>query len=405
MRKGFFILFTTILLLFPVIANAEEFNIKSNNAILYNVEEDKVMYEKNPNEKSQIASLTKVVSALVILDHEKDLNKKIDFKKVNFTKLAHEDLSISSLNSKKSYTCNDLLHSFVMESAADSGYALVYDVSKTEKDFVILMNEKAKEIGMTNSKFSNAVGLDDINNYSTMSDMLKLMKYALNNKTLKEIMSTFTYKTEDGIKVNHTFYFYINHFKLHMDYVKGGKTGYNTIPGFALMSYANKNGSTYILVTTNAPHSYTSPNHFKDAKLLYEYYFNNYSYHNLVNKNDVITKLNTKYLKEKNYTLTFDKDIKYFSKNDFNKADVKIKYKGIRTITPFTKKGKKIGTASIYYKDKLIEKTDVVFKQKKHFSITKFVKYNKNIIIAIISYIMIIIGTIIIVRKIKTKKR
>ena len=238
--KRFLIFIFCFLLLSISNVYAEEFNIYSDNAILYNIEEDKILYEKEPEEKVQIASMTKVMTALVVLDHEKDLNKEISFKDVDFDFIKKEDLSISTLDSDRTYTYKEFLYSFILESSADCGYALALDVGKTNKNFSKLMNDKAKELGMNNSKFNNPIGLDDEkNHYSTMNDMLTLMKAALNNETLKEIMSTMKYKI-DGNYIYHTIYGYQKKFDLEMPYLVGGKTGFNTIPGYALASFAER---------------------------------------------------------------------------------------------------------------------------------------------------------------------
>lgn len=384
---------------------AENFKTYSDNIIVYNIEENKIMYGKNINEKASIASLTKVMSALVIIEKEKDLTKEIDFQKVDFNFLKEEDLSSSSLDLDKTYTYKDFLYSFILESSADCGYALALDTSSSVKEFVSLMNKKAKELGMKNTKFSNPIGLDDVNNYSTMEDMLILMKYSLKNETLKEIMSTFSYKTSNNDYIKHTLLGYMNKFDIEMPYLKGGKTGYNDDPGYALMSYAKKNNSSYIIVSTNASYDRDNPKHLKDAKKLYEYYFNNYGYQKLIEKNTVVLTLKTKYLKEDEIKVRLSNDIVYFTRNNYQKEDVTTKYKGIKEVSIKNKKGDKLGTLKVYYKDVLVDTVDITLEQNVHFSPLKFLKDNKYIVISSISYLVIILATIIIVVRIKKRNR
>ena len=403
-KKIFIILFLGIISLIPNIVKAETFSTYSNNIIVYNLEENKIMYEKNKEEKASIASLTKVMSALIVIENEKDLNKKIDFSKVDFNFLKQEDLSISSLDTTKTYTYKDFLYSFIMQSSADCGYALALDTSSSLDNFIKLMNQKARELGMKNTSFSNPVGLDDIKNYSTMEDMLKLMKYSLNNKTLKTIMSTFNYKTSKGDIIHHTILGYQKKFNLDMPYLKGGKTGYNDDPGYALMSYANKNNSTYIIISTNAPYDINIPKHLKDAQKLYEYYFKNYGYQKIIEKNDIILTLKTKYLKEDKINIKSKKDILYFTKNNYNKEDITTKYQGKNTVTIKDKQGDKLGTLKIYYKNDLIDTIDITLDEKTHFSILKFITSNIYIISAIITYAVITLTTILIIKRIKNKR-
>lgn len=402
MKKLSIIMAFLYLLIIPNVY-AKNLDIYSKNALLYNVEEDKIMYQKNKDEKAYIASLTKVLTALVVIEKEPNLDKKIDFKKVDYKFLKDKDLKISSLDSNKEYTYKDLLYSFILESSADCGYALALDTSKNIEEFSKLMNKKAQELNMKDSKFSNPVGLDEKDNYSTMSDMLKLMKASLKNKTLKKIMSTKEYTTTNDKKVHHTFVDWEETYDLNMPYLKGGKTGYNDIPGYALLSYANKNNSTYILVTTNASYEYDNPKHFKDAKKLYEYYFNNYEYQSVIKKDENLVSLNTKFLKEDKVTIKANKDIVAYLEKDYNKEAIKIEYKGIEIITPTTKKNSKLGTASIYYKDDLLKTIDITLNQKTHISVLKLIKhYKAEIIMSII--IIMFVATLIIIKKYESKK-
>ena len=190
-----------------------------------------------------------------------------------------------------------------------------------------------------------------------------------------------------------------------MDYLKGGKTGTEEIPGHALMSYANKNDSTYILVTTNANDNKNAPEHVEDAKTVYSYYFNNYEYKDLVKKGFVLNTLDTKYLKEDKIDLVMKEGVKYFTDRTFDTNKVIIKYEGVKTITPKYKKGDKLGNCYVYYDNNLIKTVKVTLDQDTHMSFIDFINYNKYIIIASICYLAIIITTIIAVVKIKKKNK
>ena len=412
MKKYLFItLLIAILLIIPGV-NASEFNIHSKNAILYNVEEKTIMYEKNANEKAQIASLTKVLSTLTILEKKPDLNKKIKMSdKVNYKFLKEKDLMLSSLDKDKEYTYKDLMYSFIMESAADCGYALALDVSGTEENFVKEMNKEKDKLKMKNSHFSNPVGLDSEENYATMSDMLKLMQKSLTNKDLKEMMSTFVYQAEDGTKIKHSLAPYVDKTsknkiakELYMDYLKGGKTGTEEIPGHALMSYANKNGTTYILITTNAKDNKFYPEHVEDAKTVYSYYYNTYGYKTLVKDDFIINTLKTKYMKQKKINIRTNETIKYFTDKTFDESKIILRYEGEKVITPKYKKGDKLGNCYVYYDKNLIKTIHITMPINPKMSFINYLEYHKYILIALASYIIIIIGTIIVVKKIKKKK-
>jgi len=402
MKKTIYFILITFLIFININVNAEEINIYSKNALLYNVEENKIMYKKNIDEKVQIASLTKIMTALVVLEETKDLEKEITFDEVDFDYLEKEDLNISTLDRNKKYTYKDFLYSLVLESSADCGYALAFDIGKSEAGFSRYMNKKAKELGMKNTKFNNPVGLDDKeNNYSTMSDMLLLMKAALENEELAKMMSSMKYETSDKTKIKHTIQNYKDKFKLKMDYLQGGKTGYNTIPGYALMSYAKQKDSTYILITTNAKYDKDNPKHLNDAKTLYEYYFKNYGYQTVTAKNTVLINLDTKYLKNKIVTIPSNEDVKIFLENNYSEDLIETKYIGIETLTPNNKKGDYLGTLKYYYKDELKKEVKIYLDRDLTPNLLGFIIKNKYIFIAGICYSVIIGSTIVIVRRIK----
>ena len=341
--------------------NADELKISSNNAVLYNLNDDTILYEKNKDQKVSIASLTKMMTALVAIENIEDLNKKVTFVKSDYDKLIEMDATGSSLDKSKSYTYEDLLYGLILESGADCANALARLVAGNEKDFVKMMNAKAKELGMNNTSFANPIGMDDKNNYSTVNDLSILFKAGLKNKEFKKIISTFEYKLSDGTPIKHTIYYYMKNSKISMPYIKGGKTGYEIDAGYALASIAYQNDTLLMLITSKAENS---PDHIKDSKKVYDYYFKNYGYQTLVEKGDIVTKLNTKYLSEDSINIKADDDVKYYMRNDYDPEKINIIYDGIDTITPENKYKEKIGTLNIYYGEKLIKTLPVTLNQK-----------------------------------------
>ena len=137
--------------------------------------------------------------------------------------------------------------------------------------------------------------------------------------------------------------------------------------------------------------------HLKDAKKVYDYYFDNYDYQTIVKKGETIKTLNTKYLNQETINITSNEDIKYYLKNDYNKNDINIIYDGLDEIDYTNKYMSKIGTLSIYYKKELVKTTPVYLNQKTH-------PDYRLIILACITYIFIIGTTIIIVNRLKKKR-
>lgn len=393
--KKFKLLFFILLLCFITTnVSAEEINISSNNAVLYNLNDDMLLYEKNKDQKVSIASLTKMMTALVAIENTPDLNKKVTFQKSDYDKLLEMDASGSSLDKNKTYTYYDLLYGLILESGADCANALARLTAGNETNFVKMMNQKAKKLGMKNTSFANPIGMDDKNNYSSVNDLAILLKAGLKNQKFKKIITTFNYKLSDGTTIEHTINYYTKNFQIKLPYLKGGKTGYEIDAGYALASIAYKKDALLMLITSKGKES---PDHIKDAKKIYDYYFNNYDYQTIIKKGEIIASLNSKYLNKEQIDIKTEEDIKSYLKNDYDKNKIKTVYEGTKTITLDNKYKEKIGTLKIYYDNNLIKTIPITLNQK------IYPDY-KLIIIATLTYILIIGNTIIIVNRIKKKK-
>lgn len=401
MKKLMLIIITICLL--PINILATSLNINSNNAILINLNDESVLYEKNINDKTYIASLTKIMTAIVVLDNVENLNSKVKLQQQDLSDLIKNDVSVSTLSVNKEYTYMELLYGLMLPSGGDCANGLARIVGGNVTNFVKMMNEKAKVLGMNNTSFANPIGLDDDNNYSTVSDLSIMFKYAIKNETLLKLMSTMTYKTNDNHNLTHTIQYYKTKYNLNMDYLIGGKTGYEVLAGYCLASLATYNDIEYMLITTNATYNSNKPNHFLDAQTIYKHFMDNYNYHIIIEKNDIFVTLETLYAKEKEIDIKANKDYSYYINNDYDKKNIKYEYNGINTITTDMKKGQKIGTINVYYFDDLIDNIDVYLQEEIHFSIIAYLLVHPIIIYSFLFISLIILVLIIFLKK-KIKK-
>lgn len=402
MKKLIFILIIVITL-FNINVYALDLDINSRNAIMYDISEDKLLYEKNSNEKVSIASLTKIMTCVVALENINNLDDTVKLTYKDFEGLLEANASQAGFKMGEVVTYRDLLYGLMLPSGADAAQALVNNISSSKDEYIKLMNDKALELKLNNTHFSNATGLDDDNNYSTVEDIYKLFKYALSNEEFKTIVTTKTYTTSDGLlTVKSTTKKFIDKFDIEVDYIKGSKTGTTDNAGFCLASFANFDNQDFILVTTGAEYSKTSPNHLYDAKKIYEYFQNNYKYQVIVPKKTKLIELDTKYAKNKTVTFYNDKDLYKYLEKDINKDDIKIKYSGVDLITLKMDKGTKLGKVDVYYKDKVIDSIDIILKEKQKLSIFRW-------LIGHIVYIIILLLIIVIISrrriKIRVKKK
>ena len=382
----------TFVLFIPIIkVNATELNeIKSNNVILYNLNDDSILYEKNSEDKVLIASMTKIMTAIVSIEHIDNLDEKLILTNDIFSSLTN-DLSFAGFKPNEEITYRDLLYGALLPSGADATHSLAIFISGSEEEFVKLMNEKAKEIGMINTNFTNTIGIEDNNNmhYSTVKDVALLLKYSLKNKEFKKIFTTEKYTTSDNLlNFKSTKLKMSEKNGIDLSFIKGSKTGYTSKAGLCLASIANYNNVNYLLVTAGADYKTNKINHFLDAKNIYEYYFTNYGYKKILKKDQVLKKIKTKYKEDVN--IIQNKNIELYLKNDIKNKDLTYKYKGIKNLQKGIKKGDVIGKYIVSYKENILYQEKVLSPVTVKFRLTN----NQKILILMLITTIIFIATI-----------
>ena len=299
-----------------------------------------VLEENNADEKHLIASITKIMTCIIAIE-EGNLNKMI---KVGDEILKMYGTSIY-LEVGERIKLIELLYGLMLRSGNDASVVIAEEVAGSEKEFVKMMNKKAKEIGMTNTTFSNPHGLDEeTKNYSTARDMAKLSRYAYKNKTYRKITSSEEYR----VKTDNKSYLWYNRMKLLGDYkyCTGGKNGYTPSAGKTLVTTHKKNDLKITIVSLDDNDEYN--NH----KRLAEYVFNNYNNYNIIDKND--------------FDLLIDNN-KYYINNSFSypltlkeKDNVKV----LASIDDSLNKGM-VGNINISLYNKNIKKIPIYIKENK----------------------------------------
>lgn len=241
-------------------AFADDIEVSAHSAILCCADTGDVLYEKNADEKMLIASTTKLMTALVVLD-----NAQLDEEVKPKPEWCNIEGSSMYLDYTKTYTVKELLTGLMLVSGNDAATVLANYISGSEAEFAKLMNDKAESLGMKNSHFTNPHGLDDPEHYSTARDMAILAESCLKNDELMSIAS------QVSAAVGELTYF--NHNRLLREYegCNGLKTGYTIAAGRTLVSSAERNGMHLVCVTLNAPDDW------EDHKKMLDYGFDNYS--------------------------------------------------------------------------------------------------------------------------------
>jgi serine-type D-Ala-D-Ala carboxypeptidase (penicillin-binding protein 5/6) len=182
--KSLRILFFVFVTFFLFQKSHAEFDIKANYVILQDHLSGKILFEKDADHKIYPASMTKIMTAIVVFDllksGETSLDEKITISEKAW-RLSQSGYSSMFIMLNDQVSVEDLLKGVIIVSGNDACIALAEGLSGTEEDFVLLMNEKADEIGLENTNFNNTSGINDVDNYSTVRDILKMSRYMIKN--------------------------------------------------------------------------------------------------------------------------------------------------------------------------------------------------------------------------------
>lgn len=250
----------------PLVADPE---IEATSAIVIDANTGKVLFEKNPNQRLAMASLTKIMTALVVLKYSTDLQDTIRVSKT----ASMLDGSQMYLWAGEVLTIEDLLKGALIESANDAAYALADGIMGNSIRFVDAMNQYAKQLELKDTHFSNSYGADGGNHYSTAQDLAKLTTHALKNETFRSIVNIqettvtdvtnkFKYKLKNTNELVGT---YLN--------VIGVKTGTTLGAGASLVTAATGD-SNQIVITVLL----NSPDRFAEGKLLLDWALKSYTW-------------------------------------------------------------------------------------------------------------------------------
>lgn len=377
-----FLLFFTLIISFLYGANicyAEELDIYSKFAILYNMDDDIILYEKNSEERTSIASLTKIMTCIVAIENIDNLDQKIILKSDVFTGLAEAGASVAGFRVGENVTFRDLLMGALLPSGADATRALALNISGSESEFVNLMNNKAVELGLKDTHFENTTGLESSNHYSTVKDISIILKYALKNQTFKDMYTTREYTTTSNLTFYSTLKKISNNYSFDVSNILGSKTGYTDEAGLCMSSIANYNDVNYLLVTAGADYRGNVPRQLLDAITIYNFYSTNYGYKNIINVGDFIKTINEEYSTKEKYDITSQITISKFLNNSFDENKIKYEYNGLDKISCKNKIGDKLGRVNIIYDDNIIGTFDVFLTETINFSLFTFLLQTKLI--------------------------
>ncbi|MCH5324483.1 MAG: D-alanyl-D-alanine carboxypeptidase [Eubacterium sp.] len=286
----------------------------SEAVYMVNIDTGDVVYKKNENKKMYPASTTKIMTAIIALEAVRDWNEKVEVPYECFDEFYSGDpnksdvsnAAIEPLQSNLSY--KDCIYALMLPSGCEAANILAYNIGKGDMNkFFDMMNAKAKEIGCTGTNFSDAHGLFEPENYTTVKDMYLITKYALDNlPRFTEVCGTYEYKMPANDANPDGYYIYSTISLINpasMYYYEGAygiKTGTTDQSGRCLVSAAKKQFN-YVIVSMGAPLYDSEGNYYDDwysmvdHNNLYDWAFDTFAMMTVVNKEDRITEVEVKF--------------------------------------------------------------------------------------------------------------
>lgn len=334
--------------------------INSRIGIIYDRKSGKVIWGKNENKRSAMASTTKIMTCIVVIENA-DLNAEV---KVS-AKAAGTGGSRLGLKKDDKITIKDLLYGLMLRSGNDAAVALAEYVGKDKEGFANLMNKKAKELGLKNTHFVTPHGLDDPEHYTTAYELAKIADYALKNEMFAKIVGT----KEHTININGYAKQLCNTNELlgYLQGVSGVKTGFTNNAGRCLVTSVNRNDFEIITVVLGAD---TKKIRTADSINLIEYAYENYKYLNIediVNEKfgnwKEINKKRIQVEKGKNKTVVLKlREIKNkvipVKKSDIDNINIEINC--LYYLKAPIEKGDVIGNLKITLNEEVVEVVDIV---------------------------------------------
>lgn len=330
-KRFIILLFFMFFLLFSlsgfVFASSDNLELQSKSVILVENKTNKILYDKNSTDKMFPASTTKIVTAILVLEHCK-LNDVVTADAESISTIP-EGYVTANITMDEKLTVEQLLELLLVHSANDSANILAKYVAGSIDSFVSMMNDKANDLKLKNTHFTNTYGLQDPNHYTTAQDLSIIMQYCLDNTDFRRISSMFSCTIPATNKSASRTYVATNKLLVQEDssyykYATAGKTGFTTEAGDCLVSCAFKNDIELICVVLGGSTVNGISSRFSDSKILYEYGFNNFSIRNIVNSGDILTQIqvHNASLNTKSLDLAFDSSLNTL----VNNADLNTNY-------------------------------------------------------------------------------
>ena len=376
-----------------------------NAGMLISLDTGEILYENNIDQKVFPASITKIMTTIIMLESEKyNPEGKITMTESALDLVLGTGSSVSYIKQGEEFTQLDLIYLVLLSSYGDCTYLAAEYYGGSVENFVTMMNDKAIELGLTGTHYQNPVGLHDEENYTTVRDIYTLTKYALQNETFKTVCETARYTmpatnmrgertlvTTNNLQDPNTTYYYRGR-------AKGVKTGFTDEAGRCLVSTATYNGYNYMCILMGCPPK--EKKHFSESIALYNWAFNNFSFKEIASSTEPVCEMPVELSLETDFVpLHFKKSFVSVLPNEADDSTIVIEpHLNSESVEAPIKKGDVLGTADVIYAEKVIGTVDLVAGADIEASgILVAVKYIKSVFTSIYMKLIVIIAVIVII--------
>ena len=390
-----------LLLIIPVKVFAlDSIELYSQAHLVYDVTDDKIILNSHENDQRDVASITKIMSSIVVIENVNNLDEKVTITQAMLNTVPW-DAFIIHLKAGEEVTYRDLLYGTLLPSGADAVNCMAIATFGSLNAFVEKMNQKAQELGMTNTHYTNPIGMDEPNHYSSASDVLKVMKYALKNEDFKKAFEAKSYTMTNGMTVEASAKTYGDKVGVGTERIIGDKTGYTDPAGFCIAFEFKSHDHLYYAIDLGAPvENFKDFKHIRDANSIIDYVENNYDYVDIVKSGNLYKDITVVDSTIDKYRIEYDKDIRLLLPKDYNKDDIKIVDSLPESISYKNELNEQIGTIKYYYQDDLIYTQDVYLRVKINPNIKEYIKIHFYELIALFFIVIaLVLLTIFVIKR------
>ena len=394
--------------------------ITAKSALLVSLDTGEVLFEKNADTKVYPASITKIMTTLLILENEKfEPEAKIAMTEEVLDLISGTGSSVSLLKSGEEISQLDLVYMVLMASYGDCSLLAAIYYGGSVENFVAQMNARAQELGLTGTHYENPIGLHSEENYTTARDTYKLTVVALQNEIFKEVCTSARHTVQTSMSgervISTTNFLQDNTTNYYYQYAKGVKTGYTDEAGRCLVSTAGYNGYNYICLVFGCPAN--EKNHFTESKELYRWAFNNFEFKKVADTSNPIAEIGVDLSLDTDFvSLYIEKSFVTVLPKDADDSTISIVPHLVSdSVDAPIKRGDVFGTADVVYAEKVIGTVNLVanedVQKSTMLTVLRVVKnfftssYMKIVYVVIAAAIVIFIIAIIKMNTKNSKKR